>query len=550
MTPTHLRTLYLSLVFEPRQKQCTIEMLRPAKILLSSLHQLRHYFEGKVAELVQQPPPFVSQALQTARTKFYHTATHQHNVVANHPNAPTLFHVAEREHQRLLRALQQQFPIVKVFSSPRPGYAHHFSFASNVSSRQQFRTIVSSGATASPATAGVLGQADGFYVAAGGFCGYPRTAMIGYARTPFAVRQFSTAKSPCVTLFQQQSSGQAAANNIFSHASSRFFSPAGSKMNSPPAQHSSDAHCHSAPLQPKQAQDDDDDDENANAFRAYNRIFARCADPGKGMYELLIQDDKQQQQQQPGRRRAGLVRRASVACKKANINLRTRPVRQPYDYIRHDDLSCMYTPESQRKHMIRHWHSSRLKAPPPPNKEQEEEGPPVVYLAFRLDNLWRISSFARDSRRHLLDPSFIGSLAEGYQMHLTEIVTLLSQLQQHGRFQVAVCDDELRVIFPSTVFWSPDGRKEYARRWLARIGIDPDNPYFTLHESRRTESQEQEEETTEDEEQSSSSSSSSQQDHLLTSEIFGPEYFRGIQAFLDHVDELIESGPAFARCRV
>ncbi|KAI8146136.1 hypothetical protein BJV82DRAFT_600642 [Fennellomyces sp. T-0311] len=481
-------------------------LLRPAKIF-SPLHQLRHYLEAKVAELVQQQPS-VTSALQNAKSQFY-TVSHQHAIVKPHfhPKAPTLYHVAEREQQRLLKALQQQFPIVKVFSAPtiaKP-YAYQFSFVNP----QQCRTIVSSSSSSSSNM--MAGHADGFYAAANGFYNsggfFPRT-VVGYARTPFAARQFSTAKSPCVTLFQQTTS---TTNTGFSHISSRFFSPAGSKMSSPfPTGNESQAR----PSPMSSATNNDEKDQgNAGAKPMFSR-----QQENKGMSELI-----QEEQVYPSKRhQLGLVRRGSVSrrvSRKTKANTTPAP---RFEYIRHDDLSCKYTPHRKGATVRHHWHSSRVKAPP--DKK-------CVYLSFQLDGsaLWN----ELPSKSQVLDRSLISTLnsvAELYQIYLTQVVMILTELQRHGKkFRAKLYGNELRIIFPSSEHWPEEDRQALAREWLVQVGIDPDSPYIVLKEMPLPEEQMR------------------HLDAPVEDEALGPDYFKGIQAFLDHVDDLIETGPAFVR---
>ncbi|KAI7859990.1 hypothetical protein BDC45DRAFT_564012 [Circinella umbellata] len=525
-------------------------LLRPAKIF-TPLHQLRHFLETKVTELVQQQPT-VSSALQNAKTRFYHiSAQQQQQVIAkthfNNAKAPTLFHVAEQEQQRLLKTLQQQFPIVKIFSSPtiaRPPNAYQFSFASTTS--QQYRTIMSSTTSSGGNILG--GQADGFYAAANGFyntsgCGFfPRT-VVGYARTPFATRHFSTAKSPCVSLFQQ-TTNNTMTNTGFSHISSRFVSPAGSKMSSP-FSNGNESHARPSAL----SNTSNDNDENQNPSNNKAGMFSRqhqC----KGMSDLI-----QEEEAYPNKRRQpGLVRRGSVTGtsrrqrrhhqqRTYNNNGNKGKTTLRFEYIRHDDLSCKYTPQHSKDtaatpaNRHHHWHSSRVKAPPD-KKEQVPKELTVVYLSFQLDGttLWNSSEL---SSSQILDSSLVQSVhsvAELYQHYLAQVVMLLNQLQCHGKFRAILNGNELCVMFPSSEHWPEEDRITLARQWLIQIGIDPDNSsYVVLKEM-----------TLPPEHQQHELRSSNFKD-LAEEQVLGPEYFKGIQIFLDHVDDLIETGPAFGR---
>ncbi|KAI9497373.1 hypothetical protein BDB00DRAFT_868415 [Zychaea mexicana] len=553
-------------------------LLRPAKIF-SPLHQLRHFLEAKVTELVQQQQPTVSSAVHNAKARFYHASTTQQAISTAtaqfHPKAPALYHVAEQQQQRLLKVLQQQFPIVKVFSAPtiaKP-YAFQLSFANP----QQFRTIVSSTTTTTSSSSSVsflTGQTDGFFAAANGFYNsggglFPRT-VVGYARTPFAARQFSTAKSPCVTLFQQTANSSCANTTGaggFSHISSRFFSPAGSKMSSP-FSNGNEAHARPSPL--STANNDDENKDPASCKP--NNLFSR-QQQCKGMSDLIQEEEEEGQAYPNKRHQPGLVRRGSVAAAAGNDGRRRTASRNArnnsnknkmtggpqYDYIiRHDDLSFRYTPQhckggttasttSGRHH--HHWHSSRVKAPPDKTVQ-----PTVVCLSFQLDGapLWHSSELRTCSSSQLLDISLIQSvhsIAETYQMYLAQVVMLLNQIQRYGKnFRAVLLNgNELCVFFPSSEHWPEQDRTALARQWLAQVGIDPNSAHVVLKEMPLPE---------EDRQQSlhglttvgnNTSKEAPLMDNVQDAEILGPEYFKGIQAFLDHVDDLIETGPAFVR---
>ncbi|KAI9314532.1 hypothetical protein BX666DRAFT_466445 [Dichotomocladium elegans] len=520
-------------------------ILRPDK-LFSPLHQLREY----VSELVQP-----TSSLRLVRTRLQSSLSQSQSVGLQiyrqyHAKAiPSLYHVAEREQQRLLRVIQQQFPIVKVFSSPsivRPNY--QFSFARSISqtSQQQFRTIVSSGATGTSSIAGVASSAfvgggqttttaagaaaattaEGFtFCAGGGF--FPRTPMVGYARTPFAARHFSTARSPYVTLFQQSANTTTNTNGI-SHISSRLFSPAGSKVYVPSANEA-----HARPATPSTTFEGDDHESHKPTIPSMpfgsrpssENTNLGCMTRGKEEEQGKKEDDREV-----------LARVAKERKRRHHHSTR----RAHYDYIRHDDLSYRYTPGSQKKpvaHMRHaHWHSSHLKAPPTPPPPPLLLSPPtVVYLSFKLDgaNIWDNQHGLQESQQ--LDASFIGSLhsvSELYRIFLAEVVTLLDILQRHGKFEIEIVDGhELRVVFPLSRQWPAEDRMAIASRWLSEIGIDPDNPCFSIEEMEQPRHE------------AASARNSPEKDD------FGPEYVRGIQAFLDHVDQLIEIGPAFEKGR-
>lgn len=428
-------------------------MLRPAKIF-TSLRQIGHYLNGRVADLVRGPPrapppthALVKNALTTPT--FFH-----------HQEAPLLSRLAER--QRLLYALQQQFPIVKVFSHPtlyRPSYT--LSFAKPT----QMRTIVSSGA--SPPSVNGLGDVCS---AAGGLSSpglFNRTATV--ARLPFAARQFSTAKSPCVTLFQQQSNPAQHSNNVFSHVSSRFFSPAGNKVNSPLNNTSNG----SRPA-PVHSSENEDDKPPRNH---YSRIFQRHT---KGMSDIIQEEDDKAPLH--GLRRGSLVRRTAALRTSTSVCRRKPAPLRKMDYIRHDDL---LNPRTQLP-TARRWVSTRRLSTKADASETQDvrDNERHVYLAIALDEdtLFYDAALLHNQNQNQnhndppdwLTPSLTGSrtVADLISTRQAQVVLFLEKLSQHGTFHVDMVGSVLRVYMDRSV--------HDTRRWLADIGLDPYDPLFTI----------------------------------------------------------------------
>ncbi|KAF7728226.1 hypothetical protein EC973_006507 [Apophysomyces ossiformis] len=147
---------------------------------------------------------------------------------------------------------------------------------------------------------------------------------------------------------------------------------------------------------------------------------------------------------------------------------------------------------------------------------------PQIYLSIMLKP--NATTELVDCPSARVDETLIESvhvLGEQIRLHFAYILTLLRRLMVHNqRFDVALDGGELRIIFPPHLFAPYPPTKERVRRWLNHIGIDPESPHFTIDEVMRPPSD-------------------------TMDEVFGPEYFRGIHLFLDHVDDLIEMGPAF-----
>ncbi|ORZ04030.1 hypothetical protein BCR43DRAFT_55443 [Syncephalastrum racemosum] len=429
-------------------------MLRPAKIF-TSLRQIGHYLNGRVADLVRGPPRAPPPTHALVKKSLTTHAFFQHH------EAPLLSRLAER--QRLLYALQQQFPIVKVFSHPtlyRPSYT--LSFAKST----QMRTIVSSGA--SPPSVNTLGDVCS---AAGGLSSpglFNRTAAV--TRLPFAARQFSTAKSPCVTLFQQQSNTAQHSNNVFSHVSSRFFSPAGNKVNSP----LNNANNGSRPVTVHSSENEDDKPPRNH----YSRIFQRHT---KGMSDIIQEDDDKTHLH--GLRHGSLVRRTAALRTSSSVCRRKPAPLRKMDYIRHDD---MLNPRTQLP-TARRWVSSRrllTKADASETQDVRDNERHVVYLAIALDENALLYDAAllhnhNRNRNHTnhhdwLTPSLMGSrtVADLISTRQAQVVLFLEKLSQHGTFQVDMVGTVLRVYMDRSI--------NDTRRWLADIGLDPYDPLFTI----------------------------------------------------------------------
>ncbi|KAG0174624.1 hypothetical protein DFQ30_003612 [Apophysomyces sp. BC1015] len=149
---------------------------------------------------------------------------------------------------------------------------------------------------------------------------------------------------------------------------------------------------------------------------------------------------------------------------------------------------------------------------------------PQVYLSIMLNPTTSSPEELDCDKSTQLDQTLIQSihaLAERVRLHFAYVLMLLRRLMGHScTFDVALEGGELRVIFPPHLFAPYPPTKERARLWLDRIGIDPESPHFTIDEEMKP-----------------------KPDHM--DDVFGPEYFKGIHLFLDHVDDLIEMGPAF-----
>ncbi|KAL0078119.1 hypothetical protein J3Q64DRAFT_1757416 [Phycomyces blakesleeanus] len=583
-------------------------MLRPAKIF-ASFHQLRHYIHNRVSELVHPivkvaptpiqwkppsgPPTAVSgvPAPHTTGTTNTTTAT-----------ASIKLLLANQEHQKLLFVLQQQFPIVKIFSAPfhRPCPVS-FTRATTQQNlglyyQTQFRRTITSFSSGTHSGTPVTFS-----------CGFPRTATVGYARVPFAARQFSTAKSPLMvfqgpTTTTTTNTTAQQANTVFSHVSSRIFSPIGSKLG--PAKDENDPN--------DKAKSDSQDNSTSGSgsvfknsinglngrsksvkehyhqkepLEAYNRLARHEI---KGIYDLVFSPVQ--------KHAAGLVRRESVSrirhCPPAPQKSFT-----PYDYICHQDFTVQSTGLAKR--FLHPRQCQRTKEPPDPrhvfrgtdppdhhhNQQQQQQNHHrnnnynnrnynySVYISIPLDSIqmtdWEVESLSVSIKS-------IASLCSHYQ----HLLSLLHRLYRHADFESQLQGSELKLYFPSRVLQIDDSTEfkinrnrnstninsninpnyshqnsrhtlvDIARHWLRSVDLDPEdnNARFVV---KQTDPQKEKEKEKEEEVYDETYFQQQEKEydhgdyHRYDKKAMGPEYFRGIQQFLDHVDDLIETGPAF-----
>ncbi|KAH8548746.1 hypothetical protein BGW37DRAFT_504827 [Umbelopsis sp. PMI_123] len=558
--------------------------MRPFTIL-ASFNQLRHFLRTKVTELVQPPPkistippsPFV--VVNNVRASIAHLQQQQ-------KQQQILFHLtAEQERVQLLNFLQKQFPVVKVMAARSTVRPTTMFPAPRGGQQFQFRTIVSSGTSAISQTGNNAGV------------GFSRSAVVGYSRTPFA-RNFSTGKPQSIFQATNAASG-GSQTSVLSQVPSRTFT-ATSKLN----QNNT-----SSPSSPAIGSNLSDKEENVNDANpnCYNGMFGKS----RGIFEAVDPSDDAEYGEYP----AGLVRRTSVASRRSGL---TTPSSQEqtktnvqFEFMRSDDLSEIHLGGSKRQG----------RAPKKPPEKQTiqlgEDDAPRICMSFILDGaaLWDSdmisTSSSSGSNSGYLDAPFIRSVesaAELYQTHMTNVITILRRLSRHGHFKVLVVGSEVRVLFPDSIFKSfkpsevdePLRRKQYARRWLRTIGIDPDSPHFVVEnyydnsphhstpslpiysepdvddslpddlvvlstdfsnmmpklQGRRRSAPTKKTSSAFDSNIYSNPTQASTSHRISSmrasslperSSGLGPEYFKGIQEFLDHVDDLIETSDAFGK---
>jgi hypothetical protein len=532
-------------------------MLRPSKIFVS-FHQLRHYVQTKISELVVLHQPHHSHPV----TQLKNFSTTQQTIVffsdiqrslvqkvylQQSPVKPSL-----ANEKFLLKIIQRHFPVTKVFSAPT---LHGRIWATAHSTGQhQFRTMMSSTTTSS----------------GGGFLtwGLPRTASVGVGRnSPAFARQFSTTKSPsCVTLFQNTTNttvnGQ---SNIFAHISSRIFSPAGTKINQPDRNEKQSPKFSACPLSLNLPSLEEDCEIND---QCYNHLFAAQKDTNnnQSMGELVNQSSISLESET-----------TSALSSSSDCNKRTAKHTTVHQVnnnekldsiIRHDDLSSQYTSDGtsivasagkrnpsrrrcQSKHgrlkqsLDQHHHVRRMddqvssvkhggiKKKSPSNSTITTTS--TIYLLITLDTLQFLDAKENWSTQNL-STSYIDSIelmAYEYQIHINHVLKLLDNLQRHGKFRVVARKSELRIYFPV-----PPKSKQEAIDFLRAFNImeptEKRNCFSIVVEDRQF-----------------LISSDDPTSHLAQddcSSSIGPDYFKDLQMFLDQTDHLIETIPAFASC--
>ncbi|KAK4514197.1 uncharacterized protein ATC70_001784 [Mucor velutinosus] len=567
-------------------------MLRPSKIFVP-FHQLRHYIEARISELVViKQPPHMNH--QPAIKRFITTTTQQQQQQsiaffsdlqrslvqkAYLQQSPPFIKRNAANQKLLLKVIQHHFPVVKVFSAPSL-HGRMWATAASGNGQQQFRTMMSG-----TSTSGGTCTASSFMT-----WGFPRTtaATVGFGRSPAFARQFSTTKSPsCVTLFQNTTtnttSGQ---SNVFAHISSRIFSPAGTKMNQPDLNEKQPKY---ASFHPASSVSSYDSDQESSSSLSKSRLFAVQT---KGMGELVDQTENNDQECFV---HANLVRRESVSsCRSRSSKQKltkkhTSTTTINYDdlesIIRHDDLSSLYTTDnsmssksstlskrsnssSSRPHYLKH---QRLKHPPDQQhhvRRQDDHPLTTVknggvtkkkspslstsisstntYLLITLDTLQFLDKRKEWSTQSLSTP-FIDSIelmAYDYQVHINYVLKLLDTLQKHGKFRVVARKSELRIYFPV-----PPKSKQEAIEFLRSFNIvDSMLNYFTIVVEDRQFMLSPSDYNDDYFSFVPSSAATTVNDTIhtnTTDATIGPDYFKDLQMFLDRTDYLIETSPAF-----
>ncbi|KAG0173970.1 hypothetical protein DFQ28_002986 [Apophysomyces sp. BC1034] len=446
--------------------------------LFTPFHQFRHYLQTKVTELVEPTLKAFPSSQQPIVSRLQQALIQ--------PKAPILQVIAEQQQKRLLGVIQRQFPVFKVFSFPTiavPQYNLSFAKAS------QHRTLYASGH----------------------FVEFHRMVVHGHPRAPFASRQFSTSR---VVNFSPQG-GQ----SIFAHISSRFFAPVGSKMN----------HNGSSEL----------------SSSDNGRLVSHQQVHNDGDNKFLYQ----RKQVIPLRSK----HTTEPACNMPIANCLTETLAGLSSPAEHDELALTYSMKLAQCGYIqndgmsdeyivgRHldnYNPTQLAGQVENGKENIEYRQRRIYLSIALNSVahWKTPPLSNG----VLDGTLLRSVidvAEFYRIHFNQVISLLQCIRRCGELLSVIVEGELRVFFPSTVHST-----EEALRWLRDLGVNTDNPCFTLRKEQGDDIDVPLDQIEDNEPDMSGFPA-------LSSDLLGPEYFKDIQLFLDHVDELIDNSAAFS-CRL
>ncbi|KAG2178040.1 hypothetical protein INT43_003293 [Umbelopsis isabellina] len=558
--------------------------------LFASFNQLRHFLRTKVTELVQPPPkittlppsPFV--VVDNVRASIIRLQQQQ-----KHQQA--LFHLtAEQEKVQLLSFLQRQFPVVKVFAA-RPNVRPVGMFPVPRGRQFQFRTIVSSGTSTISQTGNNAGA------------GFSRTAVVGYSRTPFA-RNFSTGKPQ--SIFQAtNTAGGSGQTSVLSQVPSRTFSVT-SKMNQ--SNNSSPEH---SPVPSSNLSDNEDSAKDNSSGRYTNILakndsrgifevvdqYDETDGDGPGLVRRVsiasrrssvASSPRQGRHNKSDKAQYEFMRSDDLSEIHGGSQLSKWPMRTPRKPPERHRIEKRYAPRICMSFMLDGaalWDSDILSSP----SSSQSSG----YLDISF--IRSVESAADLYQNHL---SNVIVILRRLSCHGRFKVTVA------GSEVRIMFPEELSVSFMQPEDDGPLHRSQGTRLWLRSIGIDPDSPHFILETyyggvtdsstpmkiPNSVAESSMEEPLPEDmvvlstdfsnmlpkppsrrssapTERQRTAAASFSSDTMYSSHRYqksrlsgrasslpehshnglGPEYFKGIQEFLDHVDDLIETSDAFGK---
>ncbi|CAG8736695.1 10950_t:CDS:1, partial [Cetraspora pellucida] len=110
-----------------------------------------------------------------------------------------------------------------------------------------------------------------------------------------------------------------------------------------------------------------------------------------------------------------------------------------------------------------------------------------IYLSFilnsslflKLEGNFNINFVTNDSQQNQLNPSFVQNLqefAEVQHKHMIEVISTLTSLLNHKKYDMEFFGYELKIFFPPGMSISD------VKNLLRTLGINPENPHFELKE--------------------------------------------------------------------
>lgn len=318
-------------------------MLRPSKIFVS-VHQLRHYFNTRISELVSHQPTQLAIQLKHGATTTQQMMAFfsglQKTVIPSKAPIQTI-----PNEKYLIQKIHQHFPVTKSFSSPT--LHQRVWVTANLRPRM-------------------------------GFC-RPTTAL----GLNSAVRQYTT--TPFVPVFQHNAA--APTNSVFSHISSRIFTPVATKLNNQP-----ENSCQKTPLVTRKEVPKETKPLGAKVFKPEPVLTSMSVNEDSKLDSIVRSDDLHEEHA------------PSQLNSKKTVSPTARSV---YLLIPMDATQFWKTRAAKNR-----WSTERL-----------------------------CSSFV-DS---------IEQMAYEYQVHIDSVLKLLDRLERYGKFRTVTGEHELRIYFPPSV---------------------------------------------------------------------------------------------------
>ncbi|CAG8729581.1 12854_t:CDS:1 [Cetraspora pellucida] len=166
-------------------------------------------------------------------------------------------------------------------------------------------------------------------------------------------------------------------------------------------------------------------------------------------------------------------------------------------------------------------------------------------LFLKLEGNFNINFVTNDSQQNQLNPSFVQNLqefAEVQHKHMIEVISTLTSLLNHKKYDMEFFGYELKIFFPPGMSISD------VKNLLRTLGINPENPHFELKEINHAMSVVLSNSTVEiDTYLDSSLLISPSSSPCMTPPTLKQEYIHEIKEFLSLVDSLISEKDSFGK---